>query len=326
MYYNLLLLTAGFLLLVKGADYFVGGSVSLSKKLKIPTLIIGLTVVAFGTSAPELFVSLISALNGAGDITLSNVIGSNIANVLLILGTSAIVFPLATNSKVIVREVPFLLLTTLALWFIADDALFGGGSESIISRGDAYVLLLLFAIFVYYLVSEAIKARNEAEIKKEYQELEGLSDYKKPLTVFFSIVGGILMLAFGGKLVVDSAIFIAELMGISGTLIGLTVVAIGSSLPELVTTIIAVRRKEALVAIGNVVGSSIFNTVFVIGVSGAVVPLTFNTILRADIIVMLITSVLLFLVTLTGKKITRLEGVVLFVAYSAYMIFVITRG
>ncbi len=326
MLWQLFVLISGFLLLIKGADFFVTGSVSLSKKLKIPTIIIGLTVVAFGTSAPELFVSFTSALKGLGDITLGNVIGSNLTNMMLILGSAALIFPLRTTSKIVSREIPFMLLSGLALWFVADDIFFSNQSESLISRGDSLVLLLLFIIFLYYLISEAIKSRNEKNLQKEYEELEGIKETRNKSLITFLIITGIIMLSLGGKLVIDSSVYLASLFGLSEALVGLTIIAIGSSLPELVTTLIAVKKQEPNVAIGNIVGSNIFNTVLIVGFSGAIFPLKFDSILRTDIMIMLFASIIIFAAIVKDKKLCRLEGSLLLLLYISYLIFIVIRG
>jgi cation:H+ antiporter len=326
MIYNILLLIIGFLILIKGADFFLDGSVSLSKKLKIPSIIIGLTVVAFGTSAPEFFVSIISAIKGSGEIAIGNVIGSNIANVLLILGIGAIILPLKASSKVIVREVPFMFLTAIALWFLCDDLLFSGNEKLMITRGDSLILLLLFSIFLYYLIFDALKSKNEERLEEEYEEIEEVKLIDSKILIFLSIVGGIVFLGLGGNLVVQNAVDIATALGVSKTLAGLTIVAIGTSLPELVTTIIAVRKKETDVAIGNVVGSNVFNTLFVLGASGTITNLSLQKEILADVIIMIFVSALLFFATITEKKITRIEGIFFLTLFIMYMIYIVNRG
>jgi cation:H+ antiporter len=324
MILNFVLIVAGFYILVKGADFFLKGAVSLSLKFKIPAIIIGLTVVAFGTSAPELFVSGISALKGLGEITLGNIIGSNIANILLVLGLASIFYPLKAPDKVVVREIPFMILTAFALFFIADDLLFNLATQSFISRGDSLILLLFFSIFMYYLIFDAIRSIDQNEITEEFKEIEESKILPTKLMLLFMLFG-LLGLAFGGRLVVDNATLLALSLGISQSLVGLTIVAIGTSLPELVTTVMAAKNKQTDIAIGNIVGSNVFNTVFILGVAGFINPIYFNQNLRPDIVLMILVSLVLMIMVLRGKKISLREGVILFVSYIFYMIFVIAR-
>lgn len=326
MIYNIFLLVLGFFILIKGADLFLDGSVSLSKKLKIPSIIIGLTVVAFGTSAPEFFVSVISATKGSGEIAIGNVVGSNIANILLILGVGAIILPLKASSKVIIREIPFMFLTAISLWFLGDDLFFSGNKELMITKGDSLILILFFLIFLYYLIFDALKSQNEKRLEEEFEEIEEAKILNSNILIFLSIVGSIMLLAIGGDLVVKNAVNIATSLGVSTTLAGLTIVAIGTSLPELVTTVIAVKKKETDVAIGNIVGSNIFNILFVLGVSGVITNLTLDPKMITDIIIMLIVSFLLFIATLTENKISRVEGIFFLILFIGYMSYIINRG
>jgi len=325
MLINFIIIVIGFTILVKSANFFLKGAVSLSKKLKIPAIIIGLTVVAFGTSTPEFFVSNISALKGSGDITLGNIIGSNITNILLILGLATIFYPLKASDKVIIREIPFMILTSFALWLVADDTLFNFLNQSFITRGDALLLLLFFSIFMYYLIFDIIRSMNQKEIIEEFKEIENTKILSIKMIILFMFLG-LIGLFFGGRLVVDNATLIALNLGISEALVGLTIVAIGTSLPELVTTIIAAKNKKADIAIGNIIGSNIFNTVFILGVAGTIAPINFNSNLRIDIIFMILISVVLLIMSLRGKEISRTEGTVFFLLFVLYITFVILRG
>jgi cation:H+ antiporter len=276
MVITITLLVAGFLLLIKGADLLVDGSSSIAKRFGISDLVIGLTVVAFGTSAPELVVNLVSAFGGTADIAIGNILGSNIANILLILGITGVIAPLAVQRSTTWKEVPFSLLAVLAVGVMANDVLFGGASESVLTRGDGLILLGFFAVFLYYIFGVA-KQGSPDESTSEKVVARGL-----PRSLAF-IVLGLAALIIGGKWVVDSAITLATLWGLSEAVIGLTVVAIGTSLPELSTSIVAALKGKADIAIGNVVGSNIFNIFWILGVTSVIAPLPFSANSNLDI-------------------------------------------
>ncbi|WP_304969617.1 calcium/sodium antiporter [Romboutsia ilealis] len=277
---NYILLLIGFALLVKGADYFVDGSSNIAKKLRIPSLIIGLTIVAFGTSAPEAAVSITASINGQNGMAIGNVIGSNIFNLLMVIGASGIIKPLLVEKSILSREFPFTLLISIILIILSSDILFFNSSINTINRIDGIILLILFIVFLYYLINSAMKNRKESLCDTETSadlDMSNIKSIEKSNTMIKSIlisVIGIAAIIFGGNLVVDSASNIASSFGVNDQLIGLTIVSIGTSLPEFVTSIIAATKGESDLALGNVLGSNIFNILFVIGASALISPMT----------------------------------------------------
>lgn len=308
----------GFIIIIKGADFLVDGSSSLARRLKISDLAIGLTVVAFGTSTPELFVNVIASLKGNTDIAIANVLGSNIANILLILGVSSIIRPLSVTKGTVWKEIPFSLLAAIVLGLMANDRFIDKNGVSILTRIDGLVLMSFFVIFLYYSFSIAkeIDGMDNQIPSKEY----GLM--KSVMRVALGLAG----LAFGAQWVVDGAIRLALKFGISQTLIGLTIVALGTSLPELATSTVAAYKGNADIAVGNVVGSNIFNIFFVLGVSGTINPIPFHGRNNIDIGMVIFASLLLFTFMFTGKKrsIDRWEGILSLVLYGVYLVFQIT--
>jgi len=296
-------------------------SASLAKKIGVSPLIIGLTLVAFGTSAPELVVNIISSLKGSSELIFGNIIGSNIANICLIVGLSALIMPLGIKSQTIFKEMPLMLLGGAALAILSLDTILNQADSKIIHFGDGLILLLLFFVFLYYTINSALSNRDKAE--SEFKK-----DIKKNKTgLSLSLIGVSLFgLFLGGRLVVDNAVDLAVILGISQKLIGLTIVAIGTSLPELITSIMAALKKEADIAIGNIVGSNIFNTTFIIGVSALIRPIELPAVIAFDLSVMTISFLLLFLFSLTKRKIEKWEGFVLLVIYLAYILLLIFRG
>lgn len=310
---HIVLLIVGFIILIKGADIFVDGAKSIAGNLKVSKMLIGLTIVAFGTSAPEFAVSVKSLISGSGDIVLGNVIGSNILNILLILGVSSMFHFLNVKNNTVKRELPITLLFTTLFIVLLSDNLLGSGVNSF-TRSDGIVLLLFFLVFIYYLIS---MARNKIG-----------NDEEKYMPIFKSIIYtvlGIVAIVLGSNIVVDSATKLATIIGVSEKLISLTIIALGTSLPELVTSITATRKGEYDLAIGNVVGSNIFNLGIVIGLPvslfGGISNISFNYI---DLIVMFLSVFLLFIFSLSNKKISKKEGIIfliLFVIYYSYVIF-----
>ncbi len=306
---QIVFLVVGFVLLIKGADILVSGASSIAANFKISKMLIGLTIVAFGTSAPELAVSISSLLAGTTDMLLGNVIGSNIMNILLLIGTGAIICPIIVKRSTIAKELPILLLISTALVVLFLDISLAGGSNNEITRADAIVCLLFFAIFVYYLITMARKKRDNKPEKPEYK-----------LGKSFLLTGlGLAGIIGGSQLVVSGASTIASSMGISDRMISLTVVALGTSLPELVTTITAARRKETDLIVGNIIGSNIFNICVVLGVPvalfGSVSPKSFEMI---DLVVMLGSAALLWLFVERDHKISRIEGVIFLTIFAVY--------
>ncbi len=312
------LLVLGFVFLIKGADLLVDGSSSIAKRFGVSDLIIGLTIVSFGTSAPELLVNIIASLNGSGDIGIGNILGSNIANIFLILGVSALIYPLKVKRQITWKEIPLNFLAAVVLFIMANDVLIDGASESLLTRIDGLILFSFFAIFMYYTVH---LARSEKELVEPTAS--------RPLwKSLFMTVLGIVGLAYGGQWVVDGAVDIASAFGLSEALIGLTIVAVGTSLPELATSGMAAYRKNTDIAIGNVVGSNIFNIFWVLGLSAVIKPLPFAEIINTDILVFLAATALLFIFSFTNgrQKIARFEGAIFLLAYLAYIVFLVFRG
>ncbi|MCA9356136.1 calcium/sodium antiporter [Candidatus Nomurabacteria bacterium] len=321
MVLEFVLFALGFFVLIKGADLVVTGASGIAKKMGVSQLVIGLTIVAFGTSAPELGVNIFSALKGVTDIAIGNILGSNIANILLILGISAMFADLTVQKDTIFKEIPFSLLAALVLIFLAADGLFISSYESLLTRGDGLTLLAFFSIFFYYTVSIAKNGNTKIE------EEEDKETTKKILHLVFIIILGFVMLVFGGRWIVNGATTIAELLGLSQSIIGLTIVAIGTSLPELVTSVIAVRKGEIDIAIGNVVGSNIFNIFLVLGITSIIRPLPFSDTALSYAFMTVATSMLLFAFLFVGKRhtIDRWQGYVyvgLYILYIVYIIFI----
>ncbi|MEP2667605.1 MAG: calcium/sodium antiporter [Cyclobacteriaceae bacterium] len=312
-----LLLIAGFAILVKGADLLVSGASSIAKKLHISNLAIGLTVVSLGTSAPELLVNLMSATNGYNDAAFGNVLGSNNFNLLLILGVSGIIFPLVVQRKTIQFEVPISIGAILLLFILVNDQLIFGSSSDELSRFDAFLLLIFFGLFMFYVV-------RTMKSTEDFEEGEPIKTYRTSLSIGY-VASGIAMLLGGGKLAVESAVYIAEYFGLSQRLIGLTVLAAGTSLPELATSAVAAFKRNTDIAIGNVVGSNIFNICLILGTTGLVNPMVYNAALNFDLYIVLSASVvlLIFMFTLGRRKLDRFEAVILFVGYIVYTAYLI---
>lgn len=314
------LLVVGFVLLVKGADWLVEGASSVGRRLRVSDLAIGLTVVAFGTSAPELFVNLAASIKGNAAIAIGNVVGSNIANILLILGVASLIYPLAVGKGTVWKEIPLSLLAAVLLGVMANDRWIDGGAENVLGRIDGLVFLAFFVIFIYYTASIArrIEGMEEAVPQKQFSVPRSL----------LMIVAGLAGLVLGGHWVVEGAVHIAERAGVSELLIGLTVVAVGTSLPELATSAVAAYKKNSEIAVGNVVGSNIFNIFFVLGISAVVKPLEFAGGGNPDIGMAVLASLLLFLCMFTGKKhvMERWQGGIFLVIYAGYIVWLIHRG
>lgn len=315
----ILLLLVGFVILIKGADFLVNGASSAAKKFGISNLAIGLTVVAFGTSAPELVVNVISAVNGNTDAAFGNIIGSNNFNLLFILGVAGIIYPLVVQKNTVRFEVPLSLLAVLVLYLLVNDNRLWGTpeSENILSRIDAFILLGFFGLFMMY-VYRTMKNTNDLG------EGEQIKIYSTGMSIGMVILG-LAMLVGGGKLVVDNAIDIAHYYGLSEKLIGLTILAAGTSLPELATSCVAAYRKNTDIAIGNVVGSNIFNIFFILGITGVIRPLPYSIAFNFDVYILSGATLLLmiFMFTLNQSKLDRWEAVLLFMAYITYTVYLI---
>ncbi len=326
MIWSLLFLVIGFVVLIKGADFLVDGSSSIAKKYKISNLVIGLTIVAFGTSAPELLISAIASFRESSGIALGNIIGSNLSNTLLILGSVALVTPVVVKESTINKEIPFSLLVILAVAFLVNDFLLGGHSQSMLTRGDGLTLLLFFVIFIYYTFGLTKRSRGLLdELGKN--ELEEIHKHKIWVSILFIVLGGAALFV-GGELIVNSAISLAAIWGLSQSLIGLTIIALGTSLPELAASVMAARKGEADMAVGNVIGSNIFNFLWVLGLSSLISPIIYNSVLNIDIIILFIATMLLIFLIYFGKKniLTRREGTILLVLYVLYIFYLVIRG
>ena len=313
---SIILLVVGFVLLIKGADLFVDGSSNVAKALGIPSLIIGLTIVAFGTSAPEAAVSVTASLKGMNDISLGNVVGSNICNLLLVLGFSGLGGCLTAKKKIITRDFVYAIFSSIVMLILSYGFFFGKitSKTAIIDREDGLILLCFLWIYLYALISDAIKSAKKKEEKGEF----------KIIDVGFIILGlaGIII---GGQLVVDNATNIAKMLHVSQDVIALTVVAIGTSLPELVTSAIAARKGESDIAIGNVVGSNIFNIFFILGISSVISPITYGFNSFVDIVIMFISSVMVYLLTLKNFRIGNKKGLILLASYAMYLVYILVR-
>ena len=312
-------LAVGFAFLIKGADFLVDGASSIAKKFGISALVIGLTIVAFGTSAPELIVNIFASIQGNTDIAIGNILGSNIANILLILGISAMIYPLAVGRGTVWKEIPLGLLAIIVVAIMANDRLIDGGGFSGLTRIDGLILISFFIIFLYY--TFGISKAQGAEGPKESNSIHAYSFFRSGTMVVIGLVG----LTLGGKWIVDSAVVIAQQLGLSQAVIGLTIVAIGTSLPELATSAIAAYKKNTDIAVGNIVGSNIFNIFWILGVSSIVSPLPFSSILMRDVIMTIVATFLLFVILFIGKRhvIERWQGASFVVIYIIYLFFVI---
>lgn len=313
-----LLLILGFAILIKGADLLVKGSVSLARRLGISDIVIGLTIVSFGTSAPELIVNLVASLNGSSEIAIGNVLGSNIVNVFFILGVAAMIFPLTVKVNTTYKEIPFALLSGLVILFLANDRLFDNETKAMLSMGDGLVLLGFFAIFIYYIIGIA---------RIDPQEQESGPPMKVSKAILFLVIG-LTGLVVGGNWVVESAVDIARGFGISESLVGLTIVAIGTSLPELATSAVAAYKKNTDIAIGNVVGSNIFNIFWILGISSVIHPIPVMQRSNVDFAVNILAGILLFVFLFIGKRqiLERWQGGAFVVCYILYVAYLIHLG
>ena len=308
---SLVILVIGFVLLIKGADFFVEGSSSVAKRLRVPSIIIGLTIVAMGTSLPECAVSVTASLANNNALAVSNVVGSNIFNLMVVCGACALFAPLAVQKDTLKKEFPFSIICAIIM-------LVFGYLGMTIGRLDGVIMLLLFACFLGWMIKSALNARSNAV---EEEEIAILPVWR----CIVYIVGGAIAIKFGGDFVVDGASTIAEKLGLSQNLIGLTVVALGTSLPELVTSIVAARKNEVDMALGNVIGSNIFNILLVIGVAAAISPIAFIMENVFDIILLIAMSALVWIFAWTKQKIGRKEGIAMLVIYAAYLAYIIVR-
>lgn len=308
--WSVFLLVVGFVLLIKGADFFVEGSSAVAKMLKVPSIIIGLTIVAMGTSLPECAVSITASMTNNNALAVSNAVGSNIFNLMVVCGFCALFNPLAVEKSTLLKEFPFSVICAILL-------LVGGYLGMELGRADGVILLVVFVCFLIWMVRSALKARANAAD----EEYELLPVWK---CILF-IVGGIIAIKFGGDFVVEGASTVAAKMGLSQNLIGLTIVACGTSLPELVTSVVAARKNELDMALGNVIGSNIFNVLFVLGIAASISPIAFITENMIDIAILIAMSLLVWIFGWTKKRLDKAEGIIMLLMYAAYLVYICIR-
>ncbi|MEA4873966.1 calcium/sodium antiporter [Anaerorhabdus sp.] len=310
MIVNIGLLLVGFLALIKGADYFVDGAASIASLLKIPSVVVGLTIVAFGTSAPEAAVSITAALNHSNAIAISNVIGSNIFNLIVVLGMTAIITIIPVPRSIMRKEFPFLI----AVSFLMALFIFTGNS---LTRLEGIIFLILIIAYVVWLIKDSLSKRASIEVEKPMFSL--------PMSLVLIVIG-IFGIIFGGDLVVNNAKAIALTLGLSEKLVGLTIVSIGTSLPELVTSLVAAKKGNVDIAVGNVVGSNIFNILFILGLSATITPIPVEFALMFDLVIMLIATLLCFFVAKRNGKLGKKEGIIFLLLFISYLTYIIIRN
>ncbi len=316
MLLQIILLLIGFIVLIKSADWLVDGAAALAKKYNVSDLAIGLTIVAFGTSAPELVVNTIAAFQAHHDIVFGNVIGSNNFNLFIILGIAGLITPLVVQSSTVWKEIPLSLLAALILLVLAND--FFQSNSNTLSRFDGVILLVMFALFLLYVYRQM---RNNGV------QQEATHKVLPPLKIWGFIVIGLIGLVLGGRLVVNNAVLLATALGVSEKIIGLTIIALGTSLPELATSVVAAAKKNNDIAVGNIIGSNIFNIFLILGVSSMIRPIEFNTNFNLDLGILILGTVFLFVAMFTGlrRKLDRWEASLLLVAYIGYTLWLILK-
>lgn len=313
----LILLVVGFVFLIKGADFFVEGASAVAKKLHVPALVIGMTIVAMGTSLPELSVSVTASLAGSNQLAIGNVVGSNIFNLMVVLGSCALFSALEVSDDTIKKDLPFSIICTVALMVM-------GIIGNSVGHVDGAILLVLFIIFLASMLRAAKKSRTTAAAIAEEEAENEIVDIPTWLCIIY-IIGGAVAIKYGGDWVVDSCTTLALKFGMSETLVGLTIVALGTSLPELVTSIVAAKKNELDMAIGNVVGSNIFNILLILGVAGAISPMTFLTVNAIDTLILVVFSVIVGLMCLKKKNLNKANGIVMLLLYAVYLGYIILR-
>jgi len=313
------LLIIGFALLIKGADFFVEGASQIARKLHVSPLLIGLTIVAFGTSSPEATVSIVAALEESAGVSIGNVVGSNIFNITLVVGLTAFLNPLRVKRETIRKQIPFTLLAGIAFLVLISDVSLQSMAENLLTRSDGLIFLLFFAIFLYYLFEVARTSKDEHSENTDSKT----NSWGKNIAL---TIGGLAAIIFGGELVVNNTTDIAISFGMSETMVGLTIVAIGTSLPELITSVTAAIKKESEIAVGNIVGSNIFNILLVLGASSVISPLTVDNQVFTDAILMIVLTGVLLIFSRTNYRIGKTEGIILVAAYVLYMVYVIMRN
>jgi len=324
IFWTIIFLLIGFIVLLKAADLLVDGAAGLANRYKVPKIIIGLTLVAFGTSAPEAAVSILASLENNGSIALGNIIGSNITNILLIIGILALIKALPIRQSTVTRGIPLNILAAVVFLILGFDVFFQNGlaSKNTLTLGDGLILLMMFVVFLYYVYADfKVAELRETEIEKREKKF----GHDKPAILIAMVVGGLFGLIAGGKMVVDNASALATALGLSQILIGITIVAVGTSLPELVTSITALKKSENDIAIGNIVGSNAFNIFLVLGLAAVVNPIETQTKLINDTIIMIAITALLFALSFKRRQLTKAHGIVLVTCYALYLVFLALR-
>lgn len=316
----IIFLAAGFFFLVKGADIFVEGSSSIAKKFHVPSIIIGLTIVAMGTSLPEAAVSVTASLANQNTLAVSNVVGSNIFNLMVVIGMCAVLTPVAVQRETLKRDFPFSVICAILLLIL------GWIGPMQLGHGDGAIFLILFALFLGYMIKSALKANREGKRVEgeEAAEIDQMKIMSLPKSLLFIVIGAAGII-FGGDVVVNSASNIATRLGMSETLVGLTIVSIGTSLPELVTSVVAARKHEVDMALGNAIGSNIFNILMVLGAAGAISPIAFLMENIIDIVVLLVFSLIVWIFAWTKQMLNKGEGAVMLLLYAAFMVYICIR-
>lgn len=317
-----ILFVIGIILLIKGAKYLVEGSSSLAARFGVPTIIIGLTIVSLGTTTPELMVNILAAIKGSAEIGFGNILGSNMANILLVLGLTALIYPIKVERTAVWKEIPVSLLAVIVLFILSNYLFIDNLNVPHLTKVSGLIFLCFFMMFIYY----SIQVFKQNRKKLEKREI-GVKQHPGLITALM-IIGGIVALYFGGKWTVDGAVFIAQQLGLSEFLISATIIAIGTSLPELVTGITAAKRKEAGIAVGNVAGANIFNIFWILGITALIAPIAIPAFINLDIILVGIATIILLAFVFIGKtrEIERWQGGVLVGLYIAYIVFLVMRG
>lgn len=312
-----ILFLIGFVLLIKGADFLVDGSVAVAQKYNVSSFIIGLTIVSFGTSLPEMIVNIMASFSGNADIAVGNVFGSNISNILLILGVSGIIYPLSIKRNIYLTEIPFSLVATLLVAYLANAHLFNDEVIPQLDRWDGVIILFFFGLFMAYVIY-----MTGDEVSEDVQEVK--IEMKRAIIY---ILFGMVALYFGGQWVVEGAVHFAQMFELSESFIGLTVVSVGTSLPELVTSAVAAYKRNSDIAVGNVIGSNIFNMLWILGLSAVINPLPFNKVNNLDVFMVLLSTVMLILTVISGKQkqVNRLVGICFVVTYILFVGFLLLR-
>ena len=325
IFLNILFLLIGMVLLIKGADFFVSGASAIAKKLKVPSIFIGLTIVALGTSLPELSVSVTSAINNSIDLSVGNIVGSNLLNMLFILGLIAILkpIPLQKTSKKI--ELPFFVATTGILMLFGFDIWLNGDTKNVLSRTESIILIIILILYMYVLISNAYKKRKSSKLENP-ELIEDENTNLKIWQIILYVVLGLSAVVFGGECVSSTAQFLALKMGMSEALVGLTIVALGTSLPELVTSVVAAKKGENELALGNVIGSNIMNISLILGSVGLIAKAPISTDIVVDLIILFVTTMIFAWFCIRKDNISKREGIVLFALYIAYLAFAIIRN